>query len=104
MTKFRPCIDIHKGEVKQIISGTLTREEADLKKNYVCKHSSKYFAALYRDSYLTGGHLIMLGPRNEDAARQAFRAWPNGLQVGGGITEDTAQQWIDWGAAKASSQ
>ncbi|EPS42582.1 hypothetical protein H072_3424 [Dactylellina haptotyla CBS 200.50] len=42
----------------------------------------------------------MLGPNCESAAREALDAWPNGLQVGGGINVQNAQKWIDWGAEK----
>jgi phosphoribosylformimino-5-aminoimidazole carboxamide ribotide isomerase len=100
MTKFRPCIDLHSGQVKQIVGGTLTEKEADLKTNYVSKHSASYYAKLYREHGLTGSHVIMLGPGNEDAAKEALNVWRNGLQVGGGITDKNAAQWIEWGAEK----
>jgi phosphoribosylformimino-5-aminoimidazole carboxamide ribotide isomerase len=47
---------------------------------------------------MRGGHVIMLGPGNEDAARSALKTWPGGLQVGGGITGGNAAQWIETGA------
>jgi phosphoribosylformimino-5-aminoimidazole carboxamide ribotide isomerase len=100
MTKFRPCIDLHSGQVKQIVGGTLTEQEADLKTNYVSKHSARYYAKLYREHNLSGSHVIMLGPGNDDAAKQALIAWPNGLQVGGGITNKNAAQWIELGAER----
>ena len=34
--------------------------------------------------------MIMLGPGSEDAARSALAAYPNGLQIGGGITAENA--------------
>jgi len=86
--------------VKQIVGGTLTTESADLKTNYVSKLPAGHFAKLYKDNGLTGAHVIMLGPGNEDAAREALSAWPSGLQVGGGITDANAKQWIDWGAER----
>jgi phosphoribosylformimino-5-aminoimidazole carboxamide ribotide isomerase len=100
MTKFRPCIDLHSGQVKQIVGGTLTEKDADLKTNYVSKHPAGYYAKLYRERNLTGAHVIMLGPGNEDAAKEALAAWPGGMQIGGGITDKNAAQWIDWGAEK----
>ena len=100
MTKFRPCIDLHAGQVKQIVGGTLTEKDDELKTNYVSAHSAGYYAKLYHEHGLTGSHVIMLGPGNEDAAIEAVKAWPNGLQVGGGITEANAAQWIEWGAEK----
>ncbi|EPE35442.1 Ribulose-phosphate binding barrel [Glarea lozoyensis ATCC 20868] len=100
MTKFRPCIDLHSGQVKQIVGGTLTTASADLKTNYVSKLPASYFAKLYKDNGLAGAHVIMLGPGNEDAASEALSEWNGGLQVGGGINDKNAKQWIDWGAEK----
>jgi phosphoribosylformimino-5-aminoimidazole carboxamide ribotide isomerase len=100
MTKFRPCIDLHSGQVKQIVGGTLTTASADLKTNYVSKLPASHFAKLYKDNDLDGAHVIMLGPGNEEAAREALSEWKGGLQVGGGITDKNAQQWIEWGAER----
>lgn len=100
MTRFRPCIDLHNGSVKQIVGGTLTEKSDDLKTNYVSQHSAGYFAQLYRDNDLTGAHVIMLGPGNDEAAKEALKAWPHGLQVGGGIKDRNANQWIEAGAKK----
>ncbi|CZT08702.1 related to 5` Pro-FAR isomerase [Rhynchosporium agropyri] len=100
MTKFRPCIDLHSGQVKQIVGGTLTTTYTDLKTNYVSKLPAGYFAELYKDNGLEGAHVIMLGPGNEEAAKEALAAWKGGLQVGGGINNENAKQWIDWGADK----
>ncbi|KAJ2721764.1 Enzyme that catalyzes the fourth step in the histidine pathway [Coemansia sp. Benny D115] len=100
-SKFRPCIDLHGGQVKQIVGGTLLdADAAQLRTNFVSTKPSAYYAELYRDRSLAGGHLIMLGPGNTQAAEEALAAWPQGLQVGGGITLDNAQQWLDKGAAK----
>ena len=44
----------------------------------------------------------MLGPGNEEAAHQALNEWPGGLQVGGGINDKNAAQWIAAGAEKVS--
>lgn len=101
MTKFRPCIDLHAGHVKQIVGGTLsTTNTTSLKTNFVSDKSAGYFASLYRENGLTGAHVILLGPGNEDAAKEALTAWPNGLQVGGGVTAENAKRWIDLGAGK----
>lgn len=40
----------------------------------------------------------MLGPGNEEAAREALREWPGGLQVGGGLNEGNVREWIESGA------
>jgi len=100
MTKFRPCIDLHNGSVKQIVGGTLTERSGDLQTNFVSQHPAGYFAQLYKEKDLTGTHVIMLGPGNESAAKEALSAWPRGLQVGGGIKADNAKQWIECGAEK----
>lgn len=100
MTRFRPCIDLHVGSVKQIVGGTLTDVAAELKTNFTSAQPAEFYAELYRKNHLNGGHVIMLGPGNDDAARQAVAAWPNGLQVGGGIKDSNAKQWIDAGAEK----
>jgi phosphoribosylformimino-5-aminoimidazole carboxamide ribotide isomerase len=102
MTKFRPCIDLHSGQVKQIVGGTLTTSSADLKTNYVSKLPASHFAKLYKDNGLEGAHVIMLGPGNEDAAKEALEQWPGGLQVGGGITDQNAGQWIERGAERVN--
>ena len=99
MTKFRPCIDLHQGKVKQIVGGTLTADGAGTRTNFTSEHPADWFAARYRDDGLTGGHVIMLGPGNETAARTALAAWPGGLQVGGGIRPGTAAAWLDHGAS-----
>lgn len=101
MTKFRPCIDLHSGSVKQIVGGTLsTTSSTSLKTNFVSTHPASYYANLYRENNLEGAHVIMLGPGNEEAAREALKAWPGGLQVGGGIGEANAREWVDAGASK----
>ena len=100
MTKFRPCIDLHNGSVKQIVGGTLTETATDLKTNFVSEHSAGYFASLYKKKSLHGAHVIMLGPGNEQAAKEALEAWPNALQIGGGIKDSNAAEWIQAGAEK----
>ncbi len=98
MTKFRPCIDLHGGQVKQIVGGTL-RDDALPVENHVSTRPPSWFANLYARDGLTGGHVIKLGPGNEDAALQALQAFPGGLQLGGGITAENAGSWIDAGAS-----
>ena len=100
MTKFRPCIDLHAGHVKQIVGGTLRSNPTDLRTNYVSPHGAGYFARLYKENALCGAHVIMLGPGNDEATREALVEWPQGLQVGGGITEKNAAEWMEVGAEK----
>ncbi|KAL6811024.1 hypothetical protein GGI42DRAFT_206091 [Trichoderma sp. SZMC 28013] len=100
MTRFRPCIDLHAGQVKQIVGGTLDSSSEALQTNHVSQHPAEYFARLYRDNELEGAHVIMLGGGNDGAAKQALQAWPGRLQVGGGIKDTNAKEWIDAGAEK----
>ena len=100
MTKFRPCIDLHAGQVKQIVGGTLSEKSSDLRTNHVSQLPASHFAKLYRENALTGAHVIMLGAGNDEAAKEALDIWPGGLQIGGGITDGNARQWIDRGAEK----
>ncbi|MFW5830223.1 MAG: phosphoribosylformimino-5-aminoimidazole carboxamide ribotide isomerase [Planctomycetota bacterium] len=99
MTRFRPCIDLHQGQVKQIVGGSLRDDGAGLRTNFTAEHDAAWYAARYRDDGLTGGHVIMLGAGNEDAARAALAAYPGGLQVGGGIDAGNAGMWLEAGAA-----
>jgi phosphoribosylformimino-5-aminoimidazole carboxamide ribotide isomerase len=96
---FRPCIDLHNGQVKQIVGGTLTDDGDQLKTNFVSERSSAWYAELYRNDALKGGHVIQLGTGNEQAARAALEAFPGGLQIGGGIHADNALDFIDAGAS-----
>ncbi len=94
---FRPCIDLHEGQVKQIVGGTLG--DAGLRTNFVSEKSAAWFAELYRRDQLFGGHVIMLGAGNEAGARAALKAFPGGLQIGGGINAENARGWLDAGAS-----
>lgn len=100
MTRFRPCIDLHAGQVKQIVGGTLDSATSELRTNHVSPHPPAHFARLYRDGDLGGAHVIMLGGGNADAAREALAEWPGRLQVGGGIGDGNAREWIEAGAEK----
>ncbi|XP_019106734.1 1-(5-phosphoribosyl)-5-[(5-phosphoribosylamino)methylideneamino] imidazole-4-carboxamide isomerase, chloroplastic isoform X2 [Beta vulgaris subsp. vulgaris] len=103
--RFRPCIDIHKGKVKQIVGSTLS----DLKggsslaliTNFESDKPSAEYAAMYKEDGLLGGHVIMLGgdPLSRAAAIDALHAFPGGLQVGGGIKSDNALSYIEEGAS-----
>jgi phosphoribosylformimino-5-aminoimidazole carboxamide ribotide isomerase len=99
MTRFRPCIDLHDGRVKQIVGGSLRDDAAGLRTNFVSDQPAEFFAGRYRDDALTGGHVIKLGPGNDAAARAALAAWPGGLQLGGGITAENAPVWLEAGAS-----
>lgn len=98
--RFRPCIDLHNGRVKQIVGSTLQDNNPEtLHTNFVADQPPAYFAKRYCQDGLPGGHIIMLGPNNEEAALQALEAYPGGLQIGGGITAANASTWLNKGAA-----
>ncbi|RKN75072.1 phosphoribosylformimino-5-aminoimidazole carboxamide ribotide isomerase [Paenibacillus ginsengarvi] len=97
--KFRPCIDLHQGKVKQIVGETLQPDASRVVENFVSSQTPDHYAAMYREDGLTGGHIIMLGGGNEEAAEQALGAYPGGMQIGGGIRADNAERYIALGAS-----
>ena len=99
LSRFRPCIDLHGGVVKQIVGASLVDDGAGPKENFVSERSPESFAELFQTHDLTGGHVIKLGPGNEEAARQALGAWRGGMQIGGGINRTNAAQWLEAGAS-----
>lgn len=96
--KFRPCIDLHGGKVKQIIGESLQDDSSKVTENFVSDQDAAYYAKLFQEDGLTGGHVIMLGSGNEQEAVNALRAYPGGLQVGGGITAENAAYYLEQGA------
>lgn len=99
MTRFRPCIDLHGGKVKQIVGGSLRDHGGGLLENFVASEGAGWYARKFRDDELAGGHVICLGPGNEAAAREALAAWPGGLQIGGGVNAGNARAWLEAGAS-----
>lgn len=99
MTKFRPCIDLHNGKVKQIVGGTLSDSGAGLRENFVSDKSAGDFAEMYKQDALRGGHVIQLGAGNVQAAEAALGAYPGGLQIGGGVNLENAAKWLEKGAS-----
>mmetsp|Transcript_2690 Transcript_2690/g.8124 ORF Transcript_2690/g.8124 Transcript_2690/m.8124 type:complete len:289 (-) Transcript_2690:3342-4208(-) len=99
--RFRPCIDLHNGKVKQIVGSTLTDDESKsgVETNFESDLPPSHYAAMYRDDGLPGGHVIMLGPGNVEAAKDALGAFPGGLHVGGGINPSNAREFLDAGAS-----
>jgi phosphoribosylformimino-5-aminoimidazole carboxamide ribotide isomerase len=97
---FRPCIDLHEGKVKQIVGGTMGGDPSTLRTNFVSDRPASWYAELYKRDGLKGGHVIMLGPGNEAAARCALQAYPGGLQIGGGINLHNARGFLDAGASQ----
>lgn len=103
---FRPCIDIHNGKVKQIVGATLQDEGNRAAENFVSKLDAAYYAAFYKKHGIKGGHIILLNAPDSEyyeatkkQALAALRAYPGGLQVGGGITAENAQEYLEAGAS-----
>lgn len=104
--EFRPCIDIHNGKVKQIVGGSLKDVGNQAKENFVATQDAAFFAHLYKEAGLCGGHIIMLNPKESEyyaATREqaflALSAYPQGFQIGGGITDENAEEFIEAGAS-----
>ena len=104
--KFRPCIDIHNGKVKQIVGGSLKDSGDQAQENFVSEQDAAFYAALYQKNKLKGGHIILLNsydsPYYEETQKQALaalQAYPGGLQVGGGITPENAGDYLNAGAS-----
>ena len=47
--RFRPCIDIHNGKVKQIIGGSLRDTGNQAQENFVSQQDGAFYASLYKE-------------------------------------------------------
>jgi len=104
--QFRPCIDIHNGKVKQIVGSSLKDRNNEAVENFVSEQGAADFAKRYQRDGIKGGHIILLNAVDSEyyeATRQqaveALRAYPGGLQIGGGITAENAPYYIEEGAS-----
>ena len=104
--RFRPCIDIHNGKVKQIVGGSLKDEGNQASTNFMSELDAAWYARQYQKDHLKGGHIILLNPVGSEyyeatkkQAMGALAAYPGGMQIGGGITADNAQEYLDSGAS-----
>lgn len=104
--RFRPCIDIHNGSVKQIVGGSLMDAGDVARENFVSEQDAAFYARLYRKYGIGGGHIILLNPATspyyEETKKQALmalQAYPGGLQVGGGVTPENAAAFLKAGAS-----
>ena len=104
--KFRPCIDIHNGQVKQIVGGSLKDETNEAVENFISVQDAGYYADLYKRNHISGGHIILLNPKTSpcyEATRQqallALSRYEGGLQIGGGITDENAKTYLNAGAS-----
>ena len=104
--QFRPCIDIHNGKVKQIVGSSLRDAGDQAEENFVAEQDGAFFARLYKNAEICGGHIILLNPEQSEyygATREqallALHEYPGGLQIGGGIHAGNAASFIKEGAS-----
>ena len=104
--RFRPCIDIHNGKVKQIVGASLNDSGSQAVDNFVSERNADWYGELYKARGLSGGHVIILNPKGSEhyaadlaQARLALGAYEGGLQIGGGITDENAADFLDMGAS-----
>lgn len=104
--EFRPCIDIHNGKVKQIVGGSLRDRHDTAKENFVSSQDAAFYAEFYKKRGIRGGHIILLNGKDslyyketKEQALRALKAWPGALQVGGGITPENAEEFLEAGAS-----
>ena len=104
--KFRPCIDIHNGSVKQIVGGSLRDEGNRAVDNFVSQFDAAFYAEKYKEDGLSGGHITLLNPKGSEyyqkdveQAGRALAAYPGGLQIGGGMDVSNAEFFLDMGAS-----
>jgi len=104
--KFRPCIDIHNGKVKQLVGGSLKDQGDQATENFVASKGGAYYANMYKEDGLRGGHIIILNHKDSEyyeatraQAIDALKAYPLGMQIGGGINNENARDYIEAGAS-----
>ncbi len=104
--RFRPCIDIHNGKVKQIVGGSLKDLGDYAKENFISEFDASWYARYYKEEGLLGGHVILLNSKDsgfyeatKEAAKSALMEYKNGLMIGGGITPENSWEYLDSGAS-----
>ena len=104
--EFRPCIDIHNGKVKQIVGGSLRDGQDSAAENFVSGQDAAFYAEFYKSRGSGDSEIARLNAKDspyymetKEQALRALRAYPGGLQVGGGITPDNAQEFLEAGAS-----
>lgn len=104
--RFRPCIDIHNGSVKQIVGGSLKDDKDSAEENYVSEAGADFYAEMYKNSGISGGHIIILNHKDSryyeadiEQAKKALNVYPGGFQIGGGINSENAEGFLDMGAS-----
>lgn len=104
--RFRPCIDIHNGKVKQIVGGSLQDRGDSAQENFVSERSAADFARFYHQDHLKGGHIILLNPASSpyyaatrQQALEALNAEPGDFSLGGGVNPENAEEYLKAGAS-----
>jgi len=105
--KFRPCIDIHDGKVKQIVGGSLSdQKNTNPEENFVSEQDAAFYSKLYKSDNIKGGHIIILNSKesnqydiSKEQALFALNNYRGGLQIGGGITDQNAKFFLQQGAS-----
>lgn len=104
--RFRPCIDIHNGCVKQIVGSTLSDKDSSAQDNFVSRYGARRYAEMYKEKGLYGGHVIILNPEGSEyyerdlaEVKAALSAYEGGLQIGGGVNAQNAAKFLDMGAS-----
>ncbi len=104
--RFRPCIDIHNGHVKQIVGSSLSDNDSRAEDNFISEYDAGYYANMYKHDGLYGGHIILLNPSGSEyydsdikQAKKALEVFRGGMQLGGGVNSDNAADFLDMGAS-----
>lgn len=104
--EFRPCIDIHNGKVKQIVGGSLRDEKDRAQENFISEYDASFYAEFYQKNNIKNGHIILLNPstspyyqQTREEALRALKTYPGGLQIGGGVNDENAMEYIQAGAS-----
>lgn len=85
-----------------------SEKQGSLQENFVSGEDASYYASYYRQRNLPGGHIILLNSsalepeayeKDKEQALGALKAYPGGMQIGGGITPQNAGEFLDAGAS-----
>ena len=104
--RFRPCIDIHNGSVKQIVGGSIAGRDDKVIENFVSEQDAAFYANMYKEMGISGGHIVILNDINspyydltKEQALLALEAYKGGMQVGGSIDPKNALGYLEAGAS-----
>lgn len=88
------------------MGGSLQDRQDNAEENFVSGQDAAFYANFYKKNGIKGGHVILLNPESSGyyaetkaQALSALQAYPGGLQVGGGIREENALEYLESGAS-----